>query len=622
MTSPRKWDTEKQELQGGTAGGAGGLAGYVAGSRYEYARRPDPWKPGGRSTRKQALKHVTRGRGKYYIAAAAGLGATGGYGMTKGKQKYDARKVAKRMSPERKLSYQKKAQAATSLAGGTVGLTGLGMLAAGKRFPKAITHLPKVTAVGGGIGGVGAYNFASIQNQESKQRAPRQNVYVVRNKRQIKNIKSGLEPVKKGLEAMDFGLSDVRHGENVHVISKRERKWETPESAALQQKSEKRSKQAGAAGSVGAAGALGWYGANMSADVRAATGKGNSYRTQQYNLKGQTQNMREAYTHATKAGWNGNDPLPRRKTVKPLLKFGARAVKNNPHAAAGKVGGAVALGGIGTSMVLSSKATKAGEQAQTLRNKNRRASVGKSSDWMNISEHQRRARDSRRTRNRAESAAGWGGAVATGAVAHRAGTATGQRYPNMDQQMAGLKGGYDRAKFDFKYSRASGEGLKSSAQWAQKQGHLGRAIKANPHAAAVTGGAALLAGGVATSAGARVNEKRHDRAVANLRRKRVGKAYNPEDKRQRRLENTATGLSIGSGAAGAGAIPFAMKAGGLGRHKGLRAKSLPAFKTGLKNAGKAGALGATSVGLAVASDRVRSYRRGNGGTYRQLHRGS
>jgi hypothetical protein len=125
------------------------------------------------------------------------------------------KKVAKRMSPEHKLRAQKKVQAGTSIAGSTIGLTGLGMLAASKKYPHLLDTLPKVTAVGAGIGGVGGFNFASIQNKESKLRGPKQNVYVVRNKRQIKNIKTGLEPVKKGIDTMDFGLSDVHQGESV-----------------------------------------------------------------------------------------------------------------------------------------------------------------------------------------------------------------------------------------------------------------------------------------------------------------------------------------------------------------------------------------------------------------------
>lgn len=174
-----------------------------------------------------------------------------------------------------------------------------------------------------------------------------------------------------------------------------------------------------------------------------------------------------------------------------------------------------------------------------------------------------------------------------------------------------------------------------------------------------------MAGGLATSVAARGNEKRHDRAIAAQRRKRVSKelvfkAYNPEGKRQRRLDNTATGLSVASGATALGAAKYGRDAVGQkevithkwttkpvkvksktnptgstkvvnvsaqGRPKvvqvgtGLRSTNVTGYKAGLKSAGKAGGLGLAAVGLAVGSDRVRSYRRGNGGSYRQLHRG-
>lgn len=118
--------------------------------------------------------------------------------------------VAKRMSPDTRLKNQKKISAGTSIAGGTLGLSGLAALAA-----KKPTLATKLNIGAGGLGGVGAYNYASIQSQEAKRRGPKQQVYVVRNKKQIKSIKSGLEPVTKGVHGMDFGLNSVHQGTNV-----------------------------------------------------------------------------------------------------------------------------------------------------------------------------------------------------------------------------------------------------------------------------------------------------------------------------------------------------------------------------------------------------------------------
>jgi hypothetical protein len=636
--------------------------------------------------------------------------------------------IAKRLDQEKKLSYQKKAQAASSIAGSTVGLAGLGTLLASRKMPSLERHLPKIAAIGGGIGGVSGYNFASIQNQESKKKPPRQNVYVVRNKKQIKSIKSGLEPVKKGLDTMDFGLGDVHQGQNLEMISKwaprkpgepitdktgknmaragylgtaatmgalalgkpkaaaglgaatigtwgthlnrassraksgrpprgakplgtvSKRKWDTPESEAKQQQAERTGKQAATAGTVGSAGALTWYGSRMAADLHLSN-KYPGYKTQKYNLKGQSKNMREAYTTATKAGWKGADPIKRRQTVKPLLKFGARAVKNNPHAVGGKVGGAAALAGIGTSWALQSKSGKERNAAASMRSANRRQQlkkqpVSKSSDWMNISEHQRRAADSRRTSRRGDRAVGWAGAGAGLAVAHST-TNGGRRFGSVGQQASNFKEYAGNTPGLFKRVKDVG-GTKEAAKVVGNSWKA--AAKNNPHATALVAAGGLAAAGASTHIAGRVNEKRHNRAIAVQRRKRVAKAYNPEDKRHRRLDTAATSLSAAAGATGVGAAYQAKQAFGKkpysyqvpsnrkgGQPKvmrnvgsGLRSETLGSFggkgktasgfKGGVKSAGKAGALGLTAVGLAVGSDRVRQYKSGRGNSYRPLLR--
>lgn len=338
------------------------------------------------------------------------------------------KKVTKRMDPDKRLKAQKKLSAATSIVGGTLGLGGLTALA----LKKPVTAT-KLNIGAGGLGGVGAYNYASIQNQEAKKKPPRQNVYVVRNKKQIKSIKSGLEPVKKGLDVMDFGLSDVRQGESVHIISKRQE---------------------------------------------------------------------------VEKGWSEDHPKTRLQNIALHEKRkGGGVYQHDPDTVHQRYKGKSLILRRPKYQVVGMPSHKAREGSQYV------AAVG----------------------------------------------------PN--------------------YRVGRGDALKLQEAYKNKS-------------KTVTSGA-----------GGKFKNK-------------VEKAYNPEQKRQRRLENTATALSVGSGASGAAAVPFAMKAAGLGKHKGLRAKSLPAYKSGLKNAGKAGGLGLTAVGLAVGSDRVRSYRSGKGGSYRQLHRGS
>lgn len=536
---------------------------------------------------------------------------------------------------DKSLKRAKKASATLSIGGGTLGLGGLGALAMKK--PQTATKL----SIGAtGVGGVGSYNYAAIQRAEAEKKAPRQNVYVVRNKKQIKSIKSGLDPVKKNAGGMmDFGLSDVRHGENVEISKAR----------TLTRNERQKVDNAATAGAV-AAPAAGYFGS-----AGAKAGKA-GYKLQRGMGTGR------AASHASGA-----------RTAVSGVKGAANSGRalttwlNHPYKTLALVGGGSLAASAGTNKYLQSKPRKKvskGAEENWRMGSSLEKPVSKK-DWMNISEHERRGRDSRRTAKRGESAAGWGGAAITGAVAHRTGTATGAKYPGMDKQLTRLKSGANRAKFDFKYSRASGEGLVDSAKWAHKQGGLTRAIKANPHAAVATGGAALMAGGLATSVAARGNEKRHDRAIAAQRRKRVSKelvfkAYNPEGKRQRRLDNTSTGLSVASGATALGAAKYGRDAVGQkevishkwttkpvkvksktnpagptkvvnvsaqGRPRvvqvgtGLRSTNVTGYKAGLKSAGKAGGLGLAAVGLAVGSDRVRSYRRGNGGSYRQLHRG-
>ena len=81
----------------------------------------------------------------------------------------------------KRIARQKKAQAVTSLVGGTLGLSALATRGRGAqlarkgsafaaRAEKANRTSTTLTTAGAGIGGLGAYNFASYTNAEAKER--------------------------------------------------------------------------------------------------------------------------------------------------------------------------------------------------------------------------------------------------------------------------------------------------------------------------------------------------------------------------------------------------------------------------------------------------------------------
>lgn len=142
---------------------------------------------------------------------------------------------------------------------------------------------------------------------------------------------------------------------------------------------------------------------------------------------------------------------------------------------------------------------------------------------MNITEHQRRARDSRRTARRGESLAGLGGAAVMGSAAlgARVGAPVGM------QTVRAARGFKTGAKLLATGNKATRAAVPQSM----------RAVaRANPYGTGVLAGGTAMAGGLATSAAARGNEKRHDRAISNLRRKRVAKSL--DEPRQLRALKT------------------------------------------------------------------------------------
>ena len=372
--------------------------------------------------------------------------------------------------------------------------------------------------------------------------------------------------------------------------------------------------------------------------------------------------------------------------------------------------------------------------------------VAKAVDWQNISEHERRARDSRRTRERGKSAAGLGVGIATGAPVAR--------------------------ELFHPESAPIGHQVRNVVRNVKAGTRVGRTIANNPYGAAALGGVGLAGAGLATMAAGRANERRHDIAIAHQRKKRatasveksyggtmdfglsgvrqgrnvllkdevakaeevsklgspkahlqmiasynpktgkpdrpqlevhskgksailrrpkyqvvgaganikghtligvspnrrmrthaakeihnfaqgshktgvihddqgnslkmVKKAYDPERNRQKRLDRYATGASVASGTAAFGALHQGTKAVGRkpyttektvkGAVKTVKHAGTGMFAGGkgkvpvrsLKQAGVAAGLGATAAGLAIGSERIRSYKQGKGRSYTPL----
>ena len=516
--------------------------------------------------------------------------------------------VKKFVDRDKRLRHQKKASAVTSLVGGTAGLAGLGLLAA--RRPKGAAV---ATTISGGVGGVGAYNFASIQNQESKKRGPKQNVYVVRNKKQIKGIKSGLEPVTKGLDMMDFGLSDVHQGE-AELVSKRG--GESAASAAHDKMAHRRDTQANVAATAGGAGLLGAYGADVHAAIGAQKRTNFPRKYQGSLLKARAKEAVGGYKSARMGTWSPEfgKPIPRRKLVKPMATFAAKTAGQNKHALLYGAGLTAAAAGLGASIPLSGSSEKHKKASKQIRAANKKANpvgVAKRATWIP------------KTTKRV---------VGEGANQVNIKTRTAARNPLYRVHH----------KADYKYATGRHDTVGGG-------GKLTTAGK-------VTAGGVVTAGGGGTAYVATRKPKQETPEM-------VGKAYNPESKRQRRLEHEATALSVTSGALGAGALHQGWKARGTPKvvtrvplknaagsvkatvknskaskkqkaadigaafkprvkrqATGLKSPGIKGYKAGVKNARTATLLAAGAVGAGVASDQVRRYKSGGGKSYKPLSR--
>lgn len=257
-------------------------------------------------------------------------------------------------------------------------------------------------------------------------------------------------------------------------------------------------------------------------------------------------------------------------------------------------------------------------------------------DWMNISEHQRRSRDARRTRRRGEGVAGLGGAtvVASAASAKAAKADLGKEV----HEAARTTKNHATFLYDTKIKGQKNGVIHHFDQPASSTiRNFGRNVKANPRGFAALAGGTALAGGVATMGAARLNEKRHDHAVAQLRKQRgmkqIAKAYDPERNRRQRLDRYSTAAQTGAGALGAGALYHGGGAVSLAR-KGRAAaaqttkagkasgagaiKALGYYKSAGKAGGKALGFGVGAVGATIAADRIKRYKKGRGAPYGTL----
>ena len=154
-------------------------------------------------------------------------------------------------------------------------------------------------------------------------------------------------------------------------------------------------------------------------------------------------------------------------------------------------------------------------------------------DWKNISEHQRRAKDSRQVKNKAKSVAGWGGAAIAGtaALAASRGVPVGPQFVNAARGMkhagktvaTGTRMTLSRSR---KAVPVPGTTNAQIGRGLQNDGvnYAKNIARLNPYGTAMLGGVGLLGGGSAVATGARANEYRHDRAISDLRKKRVSKA--------------------------------------------------------------------------------------------------
>lgn len=494
----------------------------------------------------------------------------------------------KPLMSDAEIKRRKKLQGNLSMVGGTLGLGALAArggatVMAGKRVGKLVRVAPhpareqKLKDISTGLTTVGAgLGGAGAYNFAAYTKAES------RKRSQFQKNYGG---------TMDFGLDGVRQGRRVVEED------EVSKAIRLNSKDRQDINSAGNTGAViGAAG-----GAVAAQTARAGKAAGAGYSLSRGVLHSAPAEAIGAAGRAARVG----------------IRTPSRALFTTT--AAGSIGASIAAATRKKKKIIAAK----------------EADVSKA-DWMNITEHQRRARDSRRTQRRGNTVAALGYSAA--------GTSAGlsmARGKNAVRQARNVAVSTKRVgQAEWKMRGVKGP-LRAKAR-SRNLTALKGVARRNGYGVGLLAGGAAVAGGLATSAGAHANEKRHDRAIASQRKQRaltsVGKAYDPERNRQRRLDHASTASAGLAGATGAAAVVTAKGALGkpsrptwkmnakkatstkvMSKPTGVFAASGKEVRAAGKGLGKAGALGLTAVGLGVGADRIRSYKQGRGGRYTPLH---
>lgn len=582
--------------------------------------------------------------------------------------------VGKRWSDEKKLRTQKKAQAYLSGGSGALGIGALGALALKKGD---LANKIGVTSLG--LGGASSFNFASIQNKEAKMKPPKpkQNVYVVRNKRQIKDIKSGLEPVRKGL-GMDFGLDDVHQGEHLDVIAKRA---EVAKATWVPK--------------VNRMGSVPGYMSSSSSPRTVTAVHRSGVENPLYKLNPKTtvkvKNPRTGKTKSASKGGGGE------LTEAGSLLAGAAvtgAVLGGGYTAADKL----INKGFRIHNPLSLKPLKKdAKHARTLiSNVNRQQQRTRINDIEaeaayakgNAAKGKKFAERSYRSHNAAYRSGGDAYArvnslerrgrnlrnagLATGTVGGSAVTAGGYEYKKRKSNInKGWSEDHPKAKIQaFDVIRPTASGTRRFDASNIESHYKGKSLILRRPKYQVVGSPdpktklksgdyvnmtpnVRMRGDAARTVHDAHKNKRKKIRLGDSTYTHVAKAYNPEEKRKKRMEHTATAMSAAGGTALAGGAYYGNKSRGTrpyeyvpkGKRKavknpgtGLRSTDTgtfgslrqgrpssvqpKGFKGGLRTAGKGAALGATGFALIAGSEKLKDYQRGRGASYRPLHRSS
>lgn len=125
--------------------------------------------------------------------------------------------ISKRRLSDTELAHRKRVQAGTSMAGSAAGLTSLGLLGGSvvarkkglKVAPKLKNASTNAAITGAGIGGLSGFNFASIQNEESKRRQPVSKMGEKIAARYTATMLHGAKQMERGKHAKGYKLRKI-----------------------------------------------------------------------------------------------------------------------------------------------------------------------------------------------------------------------------------------------------------------------------------------------------------------------------------------------------------------------------------------------------------------------------